>query len=74
MNKDIFKGKTKQWTGDLKSWWSRLSDDDIKKIGGSKDKLIDMLHERYGYSRDKARAEVEQRIGSREEHEEPVTR
>jgi uncharacterized protein YjbJ (UPF0337 family) len=64
MNKDIFEGKWKQMTGDMKQWWSKLTDDDIKKVEGSKDKLIGLLQEKYGYQREKAEEEVNSRFGS----------
>ena len=60
MNDDTFAGQWKQMRGALKSWWGTLTDDDFEKIGGQKDKLIGVLQERYGYSRERAQNEVEQ--------------
>jgi uncharacterized protein YjbJ (UPF0337 family) len=61
-NPDIFAGQWKQMRGILKSWWGRLTDDDFDRIGGYKDRLIGMLQERYGYAREVAQREVEQRL------------
>ena len=62
MNQDILAGKWKQMRGELKTWWGKLTDDDFGRIGGQKDKLIGLLQERYGYSREQAEQEVERRL------------
>ena len=62
MNRDILAGKWKQMRGELKTWWGKLTDDDFDRIGGQKDKLIGLLQERYGYSREQAEQEVERRL------------
>jgi len=58
MNEDILKGRWNQMRGDLKKWWGRLTDDDIQRIEGSKEKLAGILQERYGYSRQAAEEQV----------------
>jgi uncharacterized protein YjbJ (UPF0337 family) len=62
MNDDTFAGQWKQMRGALKSWWGTLTDDDFEKIGGQKDKLIGVIQERYGYSRERAQNEVDRRF------------
>ena len=62
MNQDIFAGKWKQMRGEFKSWWGKLTDDDFDKLGGQKDKLIGLLQERYGYTREQAALDVERRL------------
>jgi uncharacterized protein YjbJ (UPF0337 family) len=62
VNEDTFAGQWKQMRGTLKSWWGYLSDDDFEQIGGQKDKLIGKIQEKYGYSRESAQREVEQRF------------
>jgi uncharacterized protein YjbJ (UPF0337 family) len=59
MNQDVFTGKWKQMRGTLKSWWGKLTDDDFERIGGQKDKLLGMLQEKYGYTRDLAQREID---------------
>jgi uncharacterized protein YjbJ (UPF0337 family) len=61
-NHDIFAGQWKQMRGALKSWWGKLSDDDFEWIEGQKNKLIDLVQEKYGYTRDQAREEVDRRF------------
>jgi len=62
MNDDVFTGQWRQLRGALKSWWGRLTDDDLDRIGGQKDKLVGLVQERYGQTRDEAEREVERRL------------
>ena len=62
MNEDIFAGQWKQMRGELKSWWGRLADDDLERIGGHKDQLIGLVQEKYGYAREHAEQEVERHL------------
>ena len=62
MNQDVFAGQWKQMRGELKSWWGKLADDDVDRIGGQKDKLIGVLQEKYGYARAQAQQEVERHL------------
>jgi uncharacterized protein YjbJ (UPF0337 family) len=62
MNTDIFEGRWRQMRGDLRSWWGKLTDDDLEKIAGRKDRLIGVLQEKYGYTRDAAQQEVDRRF------------
>ena len=62
MNEDAFAGQWKEMRGTLKSWWGKLTGDDFEWIGGQKDKLIDLIQEKYGYTRDQARDEIERRF------------
>jgi uncharacterized protein YjbJ (UPF0337 family) len=62
MNQDILAGKWKQMRGELKTWWGKLTDDDFDRISGQKDKLVGLIQERYGYTREQAEQEVERRL------------
>ena len=62
MNTDTFEGRWRQMRGELRSWWGRLSDNDLERIAGKKDRLIGMLQEKYGYTRDTAQQEVDRRF------------
>lgn len=62
MNNDVFTGQWKQLRGSVKSWWGRLSDDDLERVGGQKDKLVGLIQERYGQTREEAEREVERRL------------
>ena len=57
MNSDILQGKWKQLRGNLKETFGKLTDDDITQAEGSADKMLGVLQERYGYSKDQAQTE-----------------
>jgi uncharacterized protein YjbJ (UPF0337 family) len=54
MNWDQIKGNWNQMKGSLKDAWGNLTDDDLARIEGDRDKLIGTLQERYGIARDEA--------------------
>ncbi len=58
MNQDILQGKWKQVRGEIRSWWGKLTNDDLDRIEGSKDRLSGILQERYGYSLHEAQREI----------------
>ena len=62
MNQDIAEGKWKQIKGSVKTWWGKLTDDDVEKIAGSWDKLVGKVQEKYGYTREQAEKECKCRI------------
>jgi len=57
MNEDIFKGKWKELKGSVKEKWGELTDDDVTEVEGKTEKLVGILQEKYGYSKDKAQEE-----------------
>jgi uncharacterized protein YjbJ (UPF0337 family) len=62
MNEDILQTQWKQLRGQVKQWWSVLSESDLDKINGRREKLIDKLQERYGFSREQAMREINDRL------------
>ena len=60
MNIDEMKGKFKEWKGDFKSKWGKLTEDDWTQIGGEKDKLVGKLQQRYGWQKEQAQREVDE--------------
>jgi uncharacterized protein YjbJ (UPF0337 family) len=63
MNRDVFAGKWKQVRGQVKEWWGQLTDDELDQVEGNQDKLVGLLQEKYGYTREQAEQEVEDRMG-----------
>lgn len=61
MNNNVLDGKWKQMRGQAKIWWGKLTDDDLEKVNGNFDKLIGLLQEKYGYTQQQAKAEIEKR-------------
>jgi uncharacterized protein YjbJ (UPF0337 family) len=48
MNSDQFKGSWKQFKGDLKKKWGKLTDDDLLEAEGGYDKFLGVVQKRYG--------------------------
>jgi uncharacterized protein YjbJ (UPF0337 family) len=62
MNKDILEGKWKQMHGEAKSWWGKLTDDDLDRAAGKFEVLAGMLQEKYGYTREAAVNEIDKHV------------
>ncbi|AJC21394.1 MULTISPECIES: CsbD family protein [Pandoraea] len=58
MNSDLIKGKWNQLKGEAKKQWGNLTDDDLLKIEGNRDKFVGVIQERYG----KAKADAEREV------------
>ena len=62
MNKDILEGKWKQMRGNAKTWWGKLTDDDLDRAAGKYDVLAGLLQEKYGYTRQRADEEIDKHL------------
>lgn len=60
MNKDEIGGNWKQFKGQVKEQWGKLTDDDMTVIEGKRDQLVGKVQERYGYAKDEAEKEVKE--------------
>ena len=70
MNWERVQGQWNQLKGELKSKWAKLTDDDLKIVGGKKDQLIGKLQERYGVMKDEAERQVNEwvaKLGDRDQ-------
>ena len=59
MNSHQLEGQWNKLKGEVRSQWGKLTDDDLERISGDKDKLIGAVQERYGYVWDEARDMVD---------------
>jgi len=59
MDANILKGKWLQLKGRVREKWGQLTDDDVDKVGGSVERLVGLIQERYGYAKQQAEAEVD---------------
>ena len=66
MNKDILESKWKQMRGNAKTWWGKLTDDDLDRAAGKYDVLAGLLQEKYGYTRQRADEEIDKRVAEYE--------
>jgi uncharacterized protein YjbJ (UPF0337 family) len=62
MNDDVLAGKWKQAKGHVREWWGKLTDDDIDRINGKSEQLVGLLQERYGWTKERARQEMDTRL------------
>jgi uncharacterized protein YjbJ (UPF0337 family) len=63
MNWDRIEGNWKQFTGKVKEKWGDLTDDDLTSINGRRDQLEGKIQERYGYSKEQVKKEVDDWLG-----------
>ena len=54
MNWDQVEGKWKQYKGQVKEKWGRLTDDDFDVINGKRQQLVGKIQEHYGVAREEA--------------------
>jgi uncharacterized protein YjbJ (UPF0337 family) len=62
MNANVLESRWRQMRGELRSWWGKLTDDDLEQIAGRKDRLVGMLQQKYGYTREAAQQEIDRRL------------
>lgn len=58
MDNNVFSGKWKQFKGNVKDKWGKLTDDDVERVEGKWENLVGRIQERYGKSRDEADKEA----------------
>jgi uncharacterized protein YjbJ (UPF0337 family) len=59
MNTDEIKGKFKELKGNFKQKWGELTDDDWMQISGSSEKLLGVLQQKYGRTKEQAHREID---------------
>lgn len=75
MNWTQIEGRWQTLTGQLKSQWGKLTDDDLVNIAGKRDQLLGKLQERYGVVKSEAEKQVDKWLAmvSPQPAEKPVT-
>lgn len=59
MNATEIKGKWNQVRGEARKQWGDLTDDDLDRVNGEREKLVGRLQERYGRTREAIEREVD---------------
>lgn len=52
-------GKWKQFSGDIKKQWGKLTDDELMQINGNREVLSGMLQTKYGLEKEKANDQID---------------
>jgi len=60
MNWDQIEGKWKQFKGQAKEKWGKLTDDELDVAAGKRDQLSGKLQESYGYTKEQAERELDE--------------
>jgi len=60
MNWDELEGKWKQYKGQVREKWGKLTDDDIHVIAGRREQLVGRLQERYGIAKQEASRQADE--------------
>ena len=58
MNEQILLGNWKQFKGNIKAKWGKLTEDDLEFADGRREQLIGKLQERYGILKDEAERQM----------------
>ncbi|WP_306151766.1 CsbD family protein [Roseovarius sp. MMSF_3281] len=59
MNWEQVQGKWDQVKGSARIEWAKLTDQDVEKIAGERDKLVGLIEEKYGRTKEEAEEEVD---------------
>ncbi|MBP0615822.1 CsbD family protein [Jiella mangrovi] len=66
MNWDQIEGKWKQFRGNAKQQWGKLTDDDLDQIDGNKDILAGKIQEQYGIEKEEAHRQIDDWVNGRQ--------
>ncbi len=64
MNWDEIKGNWTMVSGQLKSKWGKLTDDDFKQIDGKREELAGRLQKQYGHTKEEAEKNIDEFLKS----------
>ena len=59
MNWDQVEGNWKQFTGQIKQKWAKLTDDDMELINGKRIELLGKIQERHGITKELAEKQLD---------------
>ena len=74
MNWTQIEGKWGQFTGQLRSKWSKLTDDDLGVLDGKRETLVGKITERYGIMKDEAEGQIDSWLRSLDNNNQPADR
>jgi uncharacterized protein YjbJ (UPF0337 family) len=77
MNWEQIEGNWKQFKGGVKEQWGKLTDDELTRIAGKRDKLAGLLQEKYGLAKQAVEDEIsdfERRLDDKDDLDEIESR
>jgi uncharacterized protein YjbJ (UPF0337 family) len=74
MNWDQVEGKWKQYKGQAKERWGKLTDDDLDVIDGRRQQIVGKIQERYGITKEAAEEQADEFVKSMKEESQKVRR
>ena len=57
---DQIAGNWKQFRGEVRKQWGKLTDDDLEQIRGERDKLAGKIQERYGLAKEDVNRQLDE--------------
>ena len=57
---DQIAGNWKQFRGEVRKQWGKLTDDDLEQMHGERDKLVGKIQERYGIAKEEAQRQLDE--------------
>jgi uncharacterized protein YjbJ (UPF0337 family) len=77
MNWEQIEGNWKQFAGGVKEQWGKLTDDELTRIAGKRDKLAGLIQEKYGLAKEAVEDEIsdfERRLDEKDDLDEISSR
>jgi uncharacterized protein YjbJ (UPF0337 family) len=74
MNWDQVEGKWKQYKGQVKEKWGKLTNDDLDLIDGKRQQIVGKIQERYGISKEAAEHQADEFVKSMKEEDQKSRR
>ncbi len=63
-NWDLIAGTWRQWRGQALNWWGRITEAEWEEIDGNRERLIELLELKYGWTREEALNDLETRFAT----------
>lgn len=73
MNWDIVEGNWKQFKGNVKAQWGKLTDDQLDVIAGRRVELAGKIQEAYGITTDQAEQQIKRFEERNKDYQPPTT-
>lgn len=74
MNWNHIEGKWKEFRGELRQEWGKLTDDDLDVVAGKREALVGRLQQRYGYEKDRAEGAIDRFLARFDVNPDPGTK